>query len=212
MEERSRAVLARRGWRMVRRVTDSSPGFFGRLSLAFACFFRALFDARFAASLSPFLTKGALGAPGEAAAAPSSAPAALPAAGGIPGEHDRSGALVLLELFQREGRLIDFLEQDIASFGDADVGAAARTVHEGCRKALRSHVTLTPMRTEPEESVVTVPEGYEPRTVKLTGNVGSKAPYRGTLRHAGWRATELRLPTPLAGHDVTVLAPAEVEL
>jgi hypothetical protein len=124
---------------------------------------------------------------------------------------DRS-ALVLLALLQREGRLVDFLEQDVADFDDEEIGAAARTVHEGCRKALRSHATVEPVRDEDEDSRVTIEAGYAPSEVKLTGAVGPKPPYAGVLRHRGWRVRELSLPEPVAGHDVQVVAPAEVEL
>jgi hypothetical protein len=127
-------------------------------------------------------------------------------------ERRRVGPLQLLALLQREGRLVDFLQQDIASFEDADVGAAARVVHEGCRKALLSHATLEPVRTEEEESRVSVEAGYDPTEVKLTGNVAGQPPFRGVLRHRGWRVRELRLPEPLAGHDFRVVAPAEIEI
>ncbi|WP_155798864.1 DUF2760 domain-containing protein, partial [Sorangium cellulosum] len=123
-----------------------------------------------------------------------------------------TSALQLLALLQREGRLVDFLEQDIASFGDADVGVAARMVHEGCRKALRGHAKLAPVRREDEGATVTLEAGYSPAEVKLIGNVSGSAPYRGVLRHRGWRAETISLPTPVAGHDASIIAPAEVEL
>ncbi|WP_437996659.1 DUF2760 domain-containing protein [Sorangium sp. So ce185] len=205
-----------------------------RLWFAFACFFRVLFDPQFAArawqareavALPPaeraeprqleraephqIERARAAGAPPAAEAAeraPAPAAAAPAAAPGV------SSALQLLSLLQREGRLVDFLEQDIASFGDADVGVAARMVHEGCRKALRSHAKLAPVRREEEGAKVTLEAGYNPSEVKLIGNVSGSAPYRGVLRHRGWRADELSLPTPIAGHDASVIAPAEVEL
>lgn len=135
-----------------------------------------------------------------------------PVAANLPAPTPVSGALALLALFQREGRLVDFLEQDVTSFSDADVGAAARLVHEGCRKALRAHATVSPVRTEPEEAAITVEEGYDPSALKLVGKVGGKPPLRGILKHAGWRVGELTLPRALDGHDATVVAPAEVEL
>ncbi|WP_437587110.1 DUF2760 domain-containing protein [Sorangium sp. So ce1000] len=198
-----------------------------RLWFAFACFFRVLFDPQFAArawrareaiaalppteraeprQLERDRAGGAPAAPEAGAAArgePEPAPQAAPVV---------SSALQLLSLLQREGRLVDFLEQDIASFGDADVGVAARMVHEGCRKALRSHAKLAPVRREDEGAKVTLEAGYNPSEVKLIGNVSGTAPYRGVLRHRGWRADELSLPTPVAGHDASVIAPAEVEL
>jgi hypothetical protein len=121
-------------------------------------------------------------------------------------------ALLLLGLLQREGRLVDFLEQDISAFGDAEVGAAARVVHEGCRKALRGHAEVASVRDEEEDSRVEVAEGVESGAIKLTGNVTGKPPYRGVLRHRGWRVVRLELPAALAGHDPSVVAPAEVEL
>jgi hypothetical protein len=121
-------------------------------------------------------------------------------------------ALRLLSLFQREGRLVDFLEQDIATFSDADVGAAARVVHEGCRKALRAHATIAPIRSEEEGARVSLPTGFSPSEVKLSGNVTGAGPYAGVLKHKGWRALQFDLATPLDGRDSRVLAPAEVEL
>ena len=121
-------------------------------------------------------------------------------------------ALQLLAILQREGRLVDFLEQDVAAFSDADVGAAARVVHDGCRKALHAHVTITPVRVEAEGSRVTVTEGVSDGAVKLTGDVKGSLPLTGTLRHRGWRASDMRLPTVVQAYDATVLAPAELEL
>jgi hypothetical protein len=125
---------------------------------------------------------------------------------------DHSEALQLLALLQREGRLVDFLEQDIATFPDADIGAAARVVHEGSRKALRAHVKLTPVRSEEEGAKVTLAAGFDPGAVKLTGKVEGSAPFQGVLRHRGWRATSIELPTAVKGHDAHVICPAEVEL
>lgn len=123
-----------------------------------------------------------------------------------------AGALAVLALLQREGRLVDFLQQDVASFGDDEIGAAARVVHAGCKKALAEHATITQVFTEAEGARVEIAEGYEPASVKLVGDVKGAPPFSGTLRHRGWRATRVALPEPVAGYDVRVLAPAEVEL
>ncbi|AKT43033.1 DUF2760 domain-containing protein [Chondromyces crocatus] len=137
-------------------------------------------------------------------------PPDLPAA--PPGPPSPEPALQLLALLQREGRLIDFLQQDIASFGDAEIGAAARVIHEGCRKALRDHATVSPVRSEDEGARITIASGYSPAEIKLSGNVGGSPPYTGVLTHRGWRADQIKLPVPVAGHDPHILAPAEVEL
>lgn len=217
-----------------------------RIWLAFACFFRVLFDGAFAARVrdvrlalpapdaderiedepsedAPAEDTPAEDTPAEDASAEGKgasrrakrAAAAVPAAGPhlpVAAEPAREeAALVLLSLLQREGRLVDFVEQDIDGFADDEIGAAARVLHAGCRKALRHHATIEPVRPEEEESRVVIAEGVESGAVKLVGAVGGKPPYRGTLRHRGWRVT-LSLPEPTTGHDATVVAPAEVEL
>jgi hypothetical protein len=129
-----------------------------------------------------------------------------------PKEPDLGPALQLLALLQREGRFVDFLEEDVASFSDSDIGAAARVVHAGCRKALREHVKLEPLRAEDEGKKITLDEGFDPASVKLTGNVSGKGPFTGTLRHRGWRAKSVALPEAVAGHDAKIIAQAELEL
>lgn len=122
------------------------------------------------------------------------------------------GALSLLALLQREGRFVDFVQQDMAAFGDDEIGAAARVVQAGCRKALAEHARIEPVRDEKEGDRVELKTGYDPSTVKLVGNVKGEPPFQGALLHRGWRAGKLSLPEPVTGHDVHVLAPAEVEL
>ena len=121
-------------------------------------------------------------------------------------------ALQLLALLQRDARLIDFTEEDITAYGDADIGAAARIVHEGCRKVLREHFTIAPVRSEAEGSRVSLDAGFDAAAIRLTGNVVGSAPFKGSISHRGWRATDVRLPKLGAGHDAAVLAQAEVEL
>lgn len=121
-------------------------------------------------------------------------------------------ALQLLGLFQQESRLIDFLQEDLGGFSDADIGAAARVVHEGGQKVISEYVSLEPVRAEDEESRVTINAGFDAQAVRLTGNVVGEAPYTGTLVHKGWRVNELRLPKLSEGHDAGIIAAAEVEL
>ncbi len=124
----------------------------------------------------------------------------------------RDGALAFLALLQREGRLVDFLRESLDSFSDADIGAAARDVHRGCRKVLDQHLKLEAVMPGAEEDKVTVPKGFDPAEVRIVGEAKGEPPYRGTLRHHGWRATEVKLPTLTEGVDRAVIAPAEVEL
>ncbi|CAN5706021.1 hypothetical protein BH11MYX4_BH11MYX4_08960 [soil metagenome] len=197
----------------MRAVPDpSSLPFFTRLWFAYVVFFRVLFNGEYAAELH---APKALPPP-EPVKALEPKPEAKPEPKPEPKPEAKppstDAALQLLALFQREGRFVDFLEEDVASFADADIGAAARVVHSGCRKALREHVKLEPVRTEEEGVKVTLPDPLDVAAVKLTGNVTGKGPFTGTLRHRGWRATELTLPTAIAGHDPRILAQAEVEL
>lgn len=126
--------------------------------------------------------------------------------------HHRDGALALLALLQREGRLVDFLRESLDGHGDADIGAAARDVHRGCKKVLDQHLTMEAVMPGEEESKVSVPKGFDPAEIRLIGEAKGEPPYRGTLRHHGWRVTEAKLPTLAEGIDRSVIAPAEVEL
>ena len=119
-------------------------------------------------------------------------------------------ALRLLALLQHEGRLIDFLEEDIAGYSDAQVGAAVRSIHEGCRKVLRERITLERVIDREDGASVEVPAGFDPAAIRVTGNVSGAPPFHGTLQHAGWRATKTALPESAA--EATILAPAEVEI
>lgn len=191
----------------------SPLSFWTRLWLCWVAWFKVLFDGELAARVLPLLQgKPALPEPEPKLEEPRAEPRAEPAQPSAQNGTDLAPALQLLGLFQREGRLIDFLQQEIAGFSDADVGAAARVVHEGCRKALLSHASIRPVRTEAEGARLRIDDGLNPEEIKLTGNVGGKPPYQGVLRHRGWRVEELKLPTLIQGHNARVLAPAEVEI
>lgn len=121
-------------------------------------------------------------------------------------------ALQLLGLLQKEARLLDFVAEDIAAFNDADVGVAARLVHEGCRKIVAAHFVMAPVRDEPELSRITLQAGFDPQTVRLSGNLVGSPPFTGTLIHRGWKVNSINLPQMAEGHNARILAPAEVEL
>jgi hypothetical protein len=124
-----------------------------------------------------------------------------------------SGApLRLLALLQREGRLLDFLLEDLQAYPDAQIGAAVRDIHRQCSAALKEHLTLEPVLPQKEGDTVEVPPGFDPSAIQLTGNITGQPPFRGTLRHHGWRVRELKLAPPPQGQDELVLQPAEVEL
>jgi hypothetical protein len=216
---------------------ETVPSAFQRLVLAVYAFFAILFRAEVAAAVLRLREARRAGrveppesAPARAipAPAPAAAPApaspvpanpvsadpasAAPAARAAPAAPDPRSALLLLSVLQREGRLVDFLEEDLTGFPDAAVGAAARTVHAGCKRALEELLGLEPVLREPEGAQVTIQRGFDPSEVRLTGNVVGEPPFRGALRHHGWRVREVRLPRAAGGEDGRVVAPAEVEL
>jgi hypothetical protein len=117
----------------------------------------------------------------------------------------------MLALLQRDGRLVDFLMEDLAAYPDAQVGAAVRDVHSGCRQALSRYVTLAPVLDDDEGRPVTVERGTDPARIKVVGNVTGTPPLRGVVRHRGWEATRTELP-PLPATGRRVIAPAEVEV
>jgi Domain of unknown function (DUF2760) len=121
--------------------------------------------------------------------------------------------LRVLAVLQRDGRLIDFLEEDIDAYTDAQIGAAVRDIHRGCRKSLREYLTLEPVMNAAEEERVTVAPDFDPATIRLIGNVNGSPPFHGVLKHHGWRVKSVHLPAlPAARDESSVLAPAEVEI
>ena len=80
------------------------------------------------------------------------------------------------------------------------------------KKALVTHVKLERVRGESEGSRITLARGFSANEVRLVGNVVGEPPFSGTLNHAGWRVAQIELPRLSDGHDLKIVAPAEVEL
>lgn len=195
---------------------DAKPSFFRRIPLAFGAFFRTLFNAEYAAHIDRLRRPVAAPIVPEPAPAPEVAPAAPPEPPPPPPPPVKiaspDAALQLLSLLQAEARLIDFTMENLSGYTDAQIGTAARVVHEGCRKVLDEHFTIEPVRAESEGNRLTLDDGFDAASIRLTGNVVGKPPFNGTLTHRGWRATDIRLPKLSESHDARVLTPAEVEL
>ncbi len=184
-------------------MTPEPIPFFARLWLAFACFFRMLFDPALAGRVQPVLAAGAPAAPVPKA----------PAAPAIePPERSHASGLFVLSMLQREGRLLDFLQEDITSHPDEAVGAAARVVHEGCRRVVHDYLSIEPVVGDAEGASITVPADFDARRIRLTGNVAGQPPFHGSVKHHGWVTKSVRLPPVPVSGDPLVLAPAEVEL
>jgi hypothetical protein len=119
-----------------------------------------------------------------------------------------------LAMLQEQGRLVDFLMDNINPYNDAQVGAAARVVHTGCKRVLQEHFSIRPLRTEDEGSTVQVPAGYAVDEYRLVGKVAGHAPFSGVLVHRGWKTDMVKLPQllPSPAGRLPAIAPVEVEL
>ena len=120
--------------------------------------------------------------------------------------------LWLLAVLQREGRLLDFLLEDVDAYSNDQIGAAVRDIHRQCQKALKDHLDFEPVMNKAEGEAVIVAPGFDPSAIRLTGNVAGQPPFHGTLRHHGWRIKQLKLAKPPEGQDQFVVQPAEVEI
>ena len=168
-------------------------GSLSRLGLACKAFFRVLGDAATAERIRPILEPPTV-------------------------EEEKKPAklspepLRLLTLLQREGRLLDFLLEDIQGAPDEQVGAGVRELHRKAQAVVKEHLVLEPVLPKTEGETVEVPPSFDPSAIRLTGNVTGQPPFRGVLQHHGWRVKNYTLPTLPEGQDQFVLAPAEVEL
>jgi len=190
-------------------------GFWGRIGLAFRCFLSILFHADIPDDIAQKLGRPELNKSGRPV--PQAASAVTPAVSQpkvverpAPETFDR--AVQMLALLQRDGRLIDFLAENISGYADDQIGAAVRTIHDSCRQVLDQYVKLEPILNSEEDQPVTVPAGFDLAAVKLIGNVAGEPPVRGLLRHKGWRVKEVNLPPLPQGAGRMVVAPAEVEI
>lgn len=118
--------------------------------------------------------------------------------------------LKLLAVLQSRARFLDFIQEDISNFSDAQVGAAVRSLHQKCQESLETYLSIRPLFDEKEGQEIIL-ENIDPQKVRLLGNVGAKPPFKGILRHKGWKAQKKVLPKDLIFTE-EVLFPAEVEL
>jgi hypothetical protein len=183
--------------------------FWERAAFAFRCFFSILFHAEIPKDIAEKLVRSGTPIPQAPAAAP---PVSRLKEVESPPSETFDRAVQMLALLQRDGRLIDFLTEDISAYPDVQLGAGVRTIHESCRKVLEDYVKLEPILNSEENHPVAVQTGFDPASIKLIGNVGLELPVRGVLRHKGWRVKEVNLPPLPQGAGRMVIAPAEVEL
>ena len=183
--------------------------FFTRLKFAFRTFFAILFRDHIPQDVAAALLRSTPPAAPPATAEATASRAADPVT--APGPDTDATAVQVLALLQRDGRLLDFLMEDISPYADAQIGAAVRTVHAGCRQALNEYVVLGPALDAQEGARVTVDEGTGATRVKVLGNLAGPPPFSGVVRHRGWVITRMHLPS-LPVVDPSIVAPAEVEV
>lgn len=130
-----------------------------------------------------------------------------------------TGELVhFMSVLQERGRFVDFLMEDVGSFGDAQIGAAARVVHQGCRQVLKDYFDIREIHGGQEGEKVTLVKGFDPRHYRLIGKVAGEPPFSGTVLHRGWRTEKVTLPRVVHGGEgaapisTEVIAPAEIEV
>ncbi|MCX7428559.1 MAG: DUF2760 domain-containing protein [Planctomycetia bacterium] len=175
---------------------------------AIRVFFRVLFSAQLAEQVKRLLD----GEPARTVTAP--LPEAKPAPKKPPAKPaERNAAIGLLAALQREARFVDFINEPLAGYSDAQIGAAARDVHRDCGIVLARMFALEPLLPGEEGAEVEVPKGFDAGLYRLTGNVAGEPPFRGTMVHHGWRASVCELPQwSGSAESARVVAPAEVEL
>lgn len=177
-------LRVRQAW-LTHNAEPESELLLNRMSLAFRAFWKTLTDANTAPRIEEAL---------------------LPPQPGGPD-------LRILALLQRDGRLIDFLQEEIDSYTDSQIGAAVRDIHKGCRNVLKEYITLSPVIPQEEGQRVAIENGFDPAFIRLSGNVAGKPPFQGVLKHHGWRVASVRLPNlPGLSAEGGVIAPAEVEV
>ncbi len=121
--------------------------------------------------------------------------------------------LLFLAIFQQEGRLIDFLKEDISTYSDAEIGAAARIVHTGCKRAISEYLSIQPISAEIEGTKITLPTNFDTKLFWVHGDVASPSPFTGTLMHRGWLVSSINIPQMTNQHKSRyLLAPMEIEL
>jgi len=141
------------------------------------------------------------------------APSEAPKTPETPAAPSSASAVQLLAILQRKGRLIDFLQEDLHAYSDAQIGAAVRSVHEGCKNALDEHIALEPIMDEAEGDPVTIERGFDANAIRLTGTVMGNPPFKGAVQHRGWRVQRVDLPVRIGTtDDASIVAPAEIEV
>jgi hypothetical protein len=153
------------------------------------------------------------GTKSRATSAPAPVPAVIPRP--VPAANQAEAEIVaFFALLQEKGRFVDFLMEDLTSYEDTQVAAAARVIHQGCRQVLQEHFKITAVSEAEEGSQITVPAGYAADEYRVVGKLSGEPPFTGKLIHKGWKTESVTLPRIVKPDEkrLPAIAPAEVEL
>ena len=129
-------------------------------------------------------------------------------------EQDRKRRLFLhsLSILQRDGRLLDFFDEDLSLYDDGQIGAAVRSIQEDCKKTIKKYIDAKPVLDAEEGEIVRIEPGFDIDAIKLVGNVSGEPPFEGILKHRGWKAGKKEIPKLSDIQDSGIIIPAEVEI
>jgi hypothetical protein len=117
-----------------------------------------------------------------------------------------------LSVLQREGRLLDFFDQDLTQYSDEQIGAAVRSIQADCKQTVKKYIDPCPVVAGDEGDAITVEPGFDMNAITLVGNVAGEPPFEGLIRHRGWKAGKKEIPRLADILDSTVITPAEIEV
>jgi len=133
----------------------------------------------------------------------------------VPQDKELSDRRLFLHLFsamQRDGRLMDFLSEDLDQYDDAQIGSAVRNIHAGCKQVVVNYLKPEPVMAQAEGEQTVVAEDFDPGLITLTGKVVGDPPFTGIIRHKGWQTGKFNLPKLSGRQNAKVIAPAEIEI
>jgi len=129
-------------------------------------------------------------------------------------QQDRRQRLFLhtLSVLQREGRLLDFFDEDLGRYDDTQIGAAVRSIQEDCKRAVKKYIDPRPVVDSDEGQPITIPPGFDMDAITLVGDVAGDPPFEGIVKHPGWKAGKKEVPKLSDIQDPAIITPAEIQI
>ncbi len=183
-----------------------------RLGIAIRAFSAALFNRDTSTAIAAVLDGTSVPAIAEAATEPKKSSAKAATQTPKPVRPTRDAAVSLLGTLQREARLIDLVQEDLAQYSDAQVGAAARPCLMQCAQTLKRHFALAPVIDAAEGDTVTTQPDASAARLQWVGDSAEASKSQGKLIHHGWLATKVELSEWTGDEaDMMIVAPAQVQ-